>query len=39
MKERFEAPEMELVTFDAEDVIRTSGVIGDNELPDDDAEG
>lgn len=38
MKERYEVAEMEIVEFEAEDVIRTSGV-GDNELPDDDAEG
>jgi len=32
MKELYQAPEMEIVTFEAEDVITTSGGLGD-ELP------
>ena len=34
MKEKYEAPVMEIIKFETEDVIRTSG----NELPDIDPE-
>jgi len=33
MKEVYEAAELEIVEFEAEDVIRTSGGSGDNETP------
>ena len=35
MKELYEAPEMEIVEFETEDVITTSGIGGDsgNDLP------
>ena len=33
MKERYETPEMEIVEFDTEDIITTSGVTDPNALP------
>ena len=33
MKERYETPEMEIVKFETEDIIRTSGDNSDPELP------
>lgn len=32
-KQLYESPEMEVITFEEEDVITTSGGLGDNELP------
>ena len=33
MKERYETPEMEIVEFETEDIIMTSGVTDPNALP------
>ena len=33
MKERYETPEMEIVEFETEDIITTSGNADDNSLP------
>ena len=33
MKERYETPEMEIVEFETEDIITTSGVQDENALP------
>ena len=33
MKERYEIPEMEIVEFETEDIITTSGNADDNSLP------
>lgn len=33
MKERYETPEMEIVEFETEDIITTSGVTEPNALP------
>ena len=33
MKERYETPEMEIVEFETEDIITTSGVTDPNALP------
>ena len=33
MKERYETPEMEIVEFETEDIITTSGGQGPNDLP------
>lgn len=33
MKERYEIPEMEIVKFETEDIITTSGNNNDNDLP------
>ena len=33
MKERYETPEMEIVEFETEDIITTSGVTVPNALP------
>lgn len=32
-KQLYESPEMEVITFEEEDVITTSGGLGENELP------
>ena len=37
MKEVYETPEMEVVEFETEDIITTSGV-GDNDLPEIDLQ-
>ncbi len=35
MKKNFETPVAQIILFESKDIVTSSGVLGDNELPDD----